>query len=247
MDKQMNNNKGVINRLQHRVGKEKFEQLYSATNGLHYRTIKVQYNQQLKELFTLSQYAGFDGLLFHYGFDPLSKCISYLIGLGKVSNNDWTAHPIPNVVGPNDGYYEITNSSLALVARSTSEFDTLKKQYWCNILRATNPAGPFNPISGDLDHPRMVIHEKDELVAFDKEYENFDDPYLYVNHGASEVRRHTPMFRFGNDDNLFPIDNVDYRAQYGMNERYRMKGFNIGQLCPPDCGTIVSIAPDCSV
>ena len=230
------NFKAAIPMSNHSQGLAIFRQLYSATNGLHYNTIKVQYSQQLKDLFRLTNHPSFGGLIFHYGFDPSTKKIVYLIGLGNFTGGAIIPSPLPNVIGSNPGYYEVSSDSASLQARSEIEFDESVKEYWCQILKKNPSSGNLEPISNDPDHARMVYHEKAELQAFDKEYENLINPHLYFDHGASYSRDHTPMLRFGDDSILFPIDDINYRNQYGMDEKYRNKAFNIGQLCPPDCG-----------
>lgn len=217
--------------------KTTFEDEYTAKAGLHARVIKIQYTPALKAIFTLANYSGPDGLVFHYGFNPYTKCLSYLIGPGTTNGGNFTPSPIPNLFGSDPGYLEISEDSLSPVPRRLSEFDALTKDYWCNIIRSSAPINTITP-----EHARMVFHPRAELVSFDSEYSYITSPYLYFYHGASMNRPHTLMIRFGNDAGPLGIDDIDYTLAPYSGTRYTKKAFNIGQLCPPGCA---SVAPNC--
>jgi len=232
----INNDKNAITELDFVEGKTTFDQDYTATKGLHKKHIKIQYTPTLRAIFTLANYPNLDGLVFHFGFNPNTKCLSYLIGPGTKSGNQFTPSPIPNLFGSEPGYLEVSDSSLAIVPRRVSEFTALTKDYWCNILRSNRH---INTIP---NHSRMVFHPRTELIDFDSEYNYISTPYLYFYHGAKNdengaenIRPHSLMIRFGNDVGPVGIDNINYLQAPYNGTRYTKKAFNIGQLCPPGC------------
>ncbi|MCZ4410561.1 hypothetical protein O3Q51_17225 [Cryomorphaceae bacterium 1068] len=229
-----------------------FNSLYDTAGGLDKSQIKIEYTDELRRLLTLIDLDDeYDGLVFHYGFDPTTKQLSYFIGLGKIdSNRKFSAYPLPKAGGGFE-YIEVSNASTSIQRKDIAFFDKKRKDYYCQV---TKDGVALNLIPSPY-HARMVFHKTQELRAFDAEYASSIDPYLYIDHGArkdkidtptiDESRDHTPLLRFGNQGKMFEIDDVPYENYFGYSARYRNKAFNIGQLCPPDCGTVSVPAPTC--
>ncbi|MGB6037577.1 MAG: hypothetical protein WBG42_14985 [Cryomorphaceae bacterium] len=231
------NNKARITKSQLLSGLSNFFNNYRSNwqgGGLDYNEFKINYSNGLPAIFTMDGVTNYPGLNFHYGFIKANKSICYLISYGKFDTaGNLISVPYQNTSG-SDFYYMLSNDSTRHEEITPATFQTLTTDYFNHVTKK-NSLGGYDPISADpIDNPKLVFHEKAELVAFDKEYKGLSDPYLYVYHVATFFPRHALALGFGSDSIPFPLDNEDYSV-FGDDVRYRMKAFNIGQLCPPGC------------
>jgi hypothetical protein len=243
--KNNNSEKLVINESTFADGLTGFSNGYRAINMNVASVIKIRYDQTFRNIFTMSGFAlSFDGLVFHYGINSSSteQSLCYLISLGKkLDNGMFSVHQFP---ASGQEYFELRMGSNTILPCSANDFNTKTRAYWCNMERLDIDTNTFESLNDADEDPRMVFHPTNELEAFNREYEpSISQRYLYIYHGARINRPHTPMFRFGDEDREYEIDDIDYESRFGYDFRYRNKAFNIGQLCPPGCN---SVAPICS-
>jgi hypothetical protein len=218
---------------------------YKTDVGLNYAPIKIKVNQALKRVFTLFPIDSNSGMTFHYGLSDDAKELCYIIAPGTrlQSTDELYYRPFPTGMHnqPNDHYILLKNNGSDSIEYITqSEFCQLTENYELNMKRKSG--GSFAPISSDPSHPRYVYHEGIELNKFIDSYSEGSSLHLYIEHGAMEPAGasnfyHAACFLFGDDRNSFPLNNVDYPSA-GLDTPYRSKAMDLGQLCPPHCGTL---------
>jgi hypothetical protein len=234
-------NKSVVTSSQLESGITRFANNFNSNingGGLYSDRFQIDFDNGLPDLFTMVG-LNHPGLIFEYGFNILDKSICYIMGIGDYDSQDKLSS-LPFKVGINDVYYVLSKNSTqhepVLVSNEARDLAPLRQAYLDHVIRRNPSSGILEPISANPnDNPKKVFHKKAELVAFYEEYKDLDNLNMYFYHGADSAMRHALGLRFGNDRAPFPINDVNYRL-YGNRVRYRMKAFNIGQLCPPDCG-----------
>ena len=179
------------------------------------------------------------GLVFHYGYQVQGGIgkIVYILSKGRVDTNKNVQYcPFPKgengksatnyiVLGPQG-----SNSYKVILQ---DDFDALARNYLDGI---SYNGDPIN--AGTSKHSKMAYHKPAGLFEFYKEYKNEQNVHLYITHGCvyhpNEVEPiHAPCFIFGNADEFFPLDDLPLRPA----GRFRLKGLDIGRLCPPNCNT----------
>lgn len=218
-----------------------FNTEYSAIDGLNNNALKVEMNDSLINLIKSISSGTDKGLVFHYGYLEANKEICLLIGLGtqKKGEMKFSNDPFPAKPGEHPEYYLLFAAhEKHLKPKGLDVYKTLTDAYKDKITQNKTP------ITTNVDHPKMVYHQGEELKKFYAEYKMGEPLYLYAYNGSNKTQGvsknyHVPIFLFGNETDLFPTDDFDY-PRLGLNFPYRNKALDAGHVCPPHC---IKIAP----
>lgn len=221
-----------------------FKTDYITDAGLSYAPIKIKVNPALKRIFTLFSNDNNSGMTFHYALSDDKKELYYIIAPGTrlESTGELYYRSFPTGMhNQSDDHYILlgSNTNDAIQYISESQFCTFTENYELHMKRKVG--GAYVPIKDDSSHPSYVYHEGTELNLFFEEYIKGTPLHLYIEHGAikpSGVSKyyHAACFLFGDDRDTFPLNNVDY-PNAGLDTPYRSKALDLGQICPPYCGT----------
>jgi len=222
---------------------------YTTDAGLNYAPVKIQINSALKRVFTLFPADSSSGMTFHYGLSDDEEELCYIIAPGTKLQSTGNVYYRPFPIGmhnqSSDHYILLKNSGGDTIQYITrSQFCRLTENYEVNMQRRSGKG--YAPISSDPSHPKYLYHEGIELNMFIEAYAKGSPLYLYIGHGAIEPSGggnfyHAACLLFGDDRNRFPLNNVDY-PNAGLDTPYRSKAMDLGQNCPPYCGTLPSVS-----
>ncbi len=176
------------------------------------------------------------GLVFHYGYNPTSHELEYIMSWGELKVNDkgeleiW---PLPFKRDDHSEYYLLLAGKLLPPREVTAgDLETSSDLYFANLKMKT-PTGAHD-IDQIADHPRMIYHQGSELNKFYVHNQGKTPTILYIYPGQSATLGqndpyHVPLFCWGNAAGPFPLD------PHSSQHDYKERALDLGHLCPPYC------------
>lgn len=233
---------GPIGKQWSETALDTFQMLFLTTAGLDYANIPIEFDDNLQKLFIKHFDKPNQGLAFHYGLAADLKKLVYIIsdGVFNPTTGEISFQPFDILIaGSVQKRFILLHAEDNLLQYiPQANFCTLTKRYLIEIKKGTSHDQRRN--LDELIDAQMVYHEGLELSKFHTEYKSKSKLYLHLGHGAafsdkSGEIEHVPIFMFGDQKEIYPLDDFPHPDPSGTEFKYRKKALDAGQLCPPHC------------
>lgn len=238
---------GPVNCSEFKTSIEEFGRRYSANGPLDYFPTKISIDSTNNELIDLFKSIASEdryGLVFHYGYEETTTGdkIVYILSRGTLEDSTGVQYcPFPSGENNQDTPHFLLlepDGNKPFKAIDQTQFNAYTEKYFQEMRYDSNPL-LLNT------HSKMVYHEPDSLVRFYDAFSSFSDLHLYINHGSvpsksNSMVYHAPILSMGDQNIFYEIDDTPSAPNV-----FVKKALDIGQLCPPNCGLVVTPGPDC--